>query len=48
MGILDIIIIVLIIGWLGGFSLKVGGGLIHLLLVIAVIILLARLLGFRI
>lgn len=45
MGLLDIIIIVLIISWLGGFSLKVGGGLIHLLLVIAVIILVARLLG---
>ena len=48
MGLLDIIIIVLIIGWLGGFSLKIGGGLIHLLLVIAVIILLARLLGVNI
>ena len=45
MGLLDIIIIVLIIAWLGGFSLHVGGGLIHLLLVIAVIILIARLLG---
>lgn len=45
MGILDIIIILLVISWLGGFSLKLGGGLIHLLLVIAVIILIARLLG---
>lgn len=45
MGILDIVIIILVISWLGGFSLKIGGGLIHLLLVIAVIILLARLLG---
>ena len=45
MGLLDIIIIVLIIAWLGGFSLKVGGGLIHLLLVIAVIIIVLRLLG---
>lgn len=48
MGLLDIIIIVLIIAWLGGFSLKIGGGLIHLLLVIAVIVLLARFLGVRI
>lgn len=48
MGILEIIIILLIVGWLGGYSLKIGGGLIHLLLVIAVIILIARLLGFRI
>lgn len=45
MGLLDIIIVLLIISWLGGFSLKVGGGLIHLLLVIAVVILVARLLG---
>lgn len=45
MSILDIIILLLIISWLGGFSLHVGGGLIHLLLVIAVIILVVRLLG---
>ncbi len=45
MGILDIIIILLVVSWLGGFSLKIGGGLIHLLLVIAVIVLIARLLG---
>ena len=45
MGLLDIVIIVLIIAWLGGFTLHIGGGLIHLLLVIAVIVLIARLLG---
>jgi hypothetical protein len=48
MGLLEIIIVVLVIAWLGGFSLGVGGGLIHLLLVIAVIILVARLLGVRV
>lgn len=48
MGILDIIIVILVISWLGGFALKVGGGLIHLILVIAVIIFLARLLGFKV
>ncbi|RLQ93063.1 lmo0937 family membrane protein [Falsibacillus albus] len=32
------IIIVLIILWLLGFTLHVGGGLIHLLLVIALIV----------
>lgn len=48
MGLLDIIIIVLVIAWLGGFTLKIGGGLIHILLVIAVIVLLARILGLRI
>jgi hypothetical protein len=45
MGILDIIILILIILWLGGFTLHFGGGLIHLLLVIALIVLVARLLG---
>ena len=48
MGLLDIIVIILVISWLGGFSLHIGGGLIHLLLVIAVIVLIARLLGFHI
>jgi hypothetical protein len=45
MGILDIIIILLVVGWLGGFAFHIGGGLIHLLLVIAVIVLVVRLLG---
>ena len=45
MSILDIVIILLVIAWLGGFSLHIGGGLIHLLLVIAVIVLVGRLLG---
>ena len=44
MDILYIIVIVLVIAWLGGFSLKVGGKLIHLLLLIAVVVLLYRLL----
>jgi hypothetical protein len=48
MGILDIIIILLVLGWLGGFAFHIGGGLIHILLVIAVIILVARLLGFNV
>jgi hypothetical protein len=45
MNILNIIIILLVISWLGGFSLRIGGGLIHLLLVIAVIIFVVRLLS---
>lgn len=48
MGLLDIIIVILVIAWLGGFSLGFGGGLIHTLLVIAVIVLVARLLGFKV
>jgi hypothetical protein len=38
-----IIIIILIILWLGGFSLHIGGSLIHLLLVIALVLLIIRL-----
>lgn len=45
MSLLDIIILILVISWLGGFSLHIGGGLIHLLLVIAVIVLVLRFLG---
>lgn len=48
MGILDIIILILVISWLGGFALHIGGGLIHLILVIALIIFVARILGFRV
>jgi hypothetical protein len=48
MGILDILIVILVISWLGGFAFRIGGGLIHLILIIAVIIFVARLLGFRI
>ena len=48
MGIIDIIIVVLIISWLGGFALHIGGGLIHALLVIALVVLVARLLGVKI
>jgi hypothetical protein len=48
MGILDIIILILVISWLGGFALHIGGGLIHLILVIAVIVFIARMLGFKV
>jgi hypothetical protein len=48
MGILDIIIIILLISWFGGFSLHIGGSIIHFILVIAVIIFIARLLGVKI
>lgn len=48
MSLLDIVILILIVSWLGGFSLHVGGGLIHILLVIAVIVIIARILGVNI
>ncbi len=48
MGILDILILILVISWLGGFAFHIGGGLIHTLLVIALIVFVARMLGVKI
>ncbi|HYM05313.1 MAG TPA: lmo0937 family membrane protein [Terriglobales bacterium] len=41
------ICVVLVILWLLGFTLHVGGGLIHLLLVIALVVLVINLLSGR-
>jgi hypothetical protein len=41
------IIVVLLILWLLGFGLHVGGGLIHLILVVAVIVLIFNLISGR-
>jgi hypothetical protein len=41
------ILVVLLILWLLGFSLHIGGGLIHVLLVIAVIVLVVNLFSGR-
>ena len=38
-----LIIIILVLMWIGGLSFHIGGGLIHLLIVIAVIILIIQL-----
>jgi hypothetical protein len=48
MSLLDLLIVILILSWFGGFAFKIGGSVIHLLLVIAVIVLIARLLGVKI
>lgn len=40
---LDIIILILLIMWLGGFSMHIAGSLIHILLVIAIVVLVIRL-----
>ncbi|HEX9008701.1 MAG TPA: lmo0937 family membrane protein [Patescibacteria group bacterium] len=45
MSLLDLIIVILIIMWLGGFTFHVAGSLIHLLLVIAVIVFIIRILS---
>ena len=41
------ILVILIILWLLGFLMKIGGGLIHLILVIAVIVLVIQLITGR-
>lgn len=43
MGLIWTIIVVLFVLWLIGFAVHIGGGLIHLLLVIAVILLIYNL-----
>jgi hypothetical protein len=42
-----LIIVILVICWIGGFAMHIGGGLIHLLLVIAVIVLIIQLITGR-
>jgi hypothetical protein len=41
------IFVVLIILWLIGFTLHIGGGLIHLLLVVGLVVLIINLVGGR-
>jgi hypothetical protein len=41
------IFVVLVILWLLGFSLHIGGGLIHILLVVGLVVLVINLLGGR-
>ena len=42
MSLIDVVILLVLLSWLGGFSLHVGGGLIHLLIVIALIMVIFR------
>lgn len=41
------IFVILIVLWLLGFAIHIGGGLIHILLVIAVIVLIVQLISGR-
>jgi len=41
------VVVVLLILWLLGFSMQVGGGIIHVLLVIALVVIVFRLLSGR-
>lgn len=38
MGILELIAAILVVMWIGGFALHIAGGLIHLLLVLAIVV----------
>ena len=39
---LELIVIILLVMWLGGFAFNVAGSLIHLLLVIALVVIVVR------
>lgn len=43
MSLLDILILLILLSWIGGFSLHIGGGLIHILIVVALVMFIARL-----
>lgn len=34
---IDLLILILVIAWLGGFTFHVAGGLIHILLIVALV-----------
>ena len=42
MGLLNTIVVILLILWLAGFAFHIAGGLIHVLLVIALVVFLLR------
>jgi hypothetical protein len=45
MGLLEILLIIVLIMWLGGFSLGVGGSAVHILLLVVLVIVVIRLLN---
>ena len=47
MSLLDVLIILLIIGWAGGLTMHVAGSFIHLLLVVALIVFIFRVISGR-
>lgn len=44
---LTLFVLILVVLWIGGLGLHVGGGLIHLLLVVALVVLVVRLIQGR-
>ncbi len=47
MSITDLLILILVLAWLGGYSFHFAGNLIHLLLLIALVLLIIRLIKGR-
>ncbi len=47
MDLLYALVLILLVLWLAGFALSIGGGLIHLLLLAAVVVVLFRILSGR-
>jgi hypothetical protein len=47
MDILWVVVIIVLVLWLAGFGMSIGGNLIHILLVIAVIVVIFRLMSGR-
>jgi hypothetical protein len=47
MGLLETIVVILVILWILGYSLHLVGGLIHILLVVAIIVVLIRIIQGR-
>lgn len=47
MSLLDIVILLFVLAWLGGLGLHIGGSLIHLLILVAVVVLIVRLIQGR-
>jgi hypothetical protein len=45
MGILEILAVILVVLWLGGFAFHIAGNFIHILLIIAVVVLVLRFIG---
>jgi hypothetical protein len=45
MSVIDLVIVILLLSWIGGYSIHIGGDLIHLLLVVALITLVVRVVG---
>ncbi|MBI2600306.1 lmo0937 family membrane protein [Candidatus Daviesbacteria bacterium] len=42
MGLVELVALILLLGWIGGLTFNIAGGLIHILLLLAIIVFLLR------